>query len=85
MPEKFKNFFCGLCGNKTPNELKQKFILFNVLENEMEFSDVCNPCFYKMRGVLAERSVPTKQEKLFSDFGIDKQWLVLKFYRLQNF
>ncbi len=70
MTEKFKNFFCGLCAGKIPNELKQKFILYNVIDNKMEMSDVCNPCFYKLRGVLAERSVTTKQEKLFTEMGI---------------
>ena len=64
----FKDFFCGMCKNKRPLEMKTLLIL--VKSDDVTHGSVCTECNESLKDIFNSRQLQTKQITLMGEMGI---------------
>ena len=65
----FKNFFCGMCKIKRPNEMKTKIIIIDSADI-VNHGSICAVCNAAIKNIFNTRKLQTNQITLLADMGI---------------
>ena len=64
----FKDFFCGMCKNKRPLEMKTTIIL--IKSDDIKHGSICIPCNSSLKDIFNSRQLQSKQITLLAEFGV---------------
>ena len=67
----FKDFFCGMCKNKRPLEMKTTMIL--IKSDEVKHGNICSNCNESLKDIFNSRQLQSKQITLMGELGV-KIW-----------
>ena len=65
----FKDFFCGMCKNKRPLEMKTTIILIGNTD-DIKHGSICVPCNESLKDIFNSRQLQSKQITLLGELGV---------------
>ncbi len=67
------NFSCGLCKKNKVKAERQKIILYDIINNDLLTSDICNDCFKKLSYHLSTKQTTEKGQESLDSWGLNNE------------